>query len=261
MNEFTKERFKTVWISDTHMGSKLTKTAYLLDFLYSIEAENLFLVGDIVDVWSLSSIWYWRQRHTNVIRKFLSFAKDGTRVVYIPGNHDEIFRDYVDLEFGDIAIEKEYIYETLKGKRLLVIHGDEFDAVVARAKWLAVVGARIYGVLLTVNRFYNGARKLLGLGYWSLSGYLKRRTKDVVKVISNYEHVLSAAARHRGFDGVVCGHIHHAEMREVDGITYYNCGDWVESCTALVERLDGTIEILDWSTRTVDQEKWLGEPA
>lgn len=254
-----KERFKTVWISDTHMGSKLTRTPFLLDFLYSIETENLFLVGDIIDVWSLSSIWYWRQRHTNVIRKFLSFAKDGTKVVYIPGNHDEVLRDYVNLEFGDIEIRMQSVYETLEGKRLLILHGDEFDAVVKKVKWVAIIGARIYGFLLTVNRVYNRIRRLLGLGYWSLSGYLKRKTKDVVKVISNYELALSTAAKHKGYDGVVCGHIHQAEMREINGIMYYNCGDWVESCTALVERFDGTIEILDWSKKPVDEDRWMGK--
>jgi UDP-2,3-diacylglucosamine pyrophosphatase LpxH len=247
-----KERYRTVWISDTHMGSKMTQTQLLIDFLYSVEAENLFLVGDIIDIWALRSSWHWEQRHTNVVRKFLSFAKDGARVIYVPGNHDEAFRDFVGLKFGEIALEREFVCETADGRRLLVLHGDEFDAVIKKAKWVAVVGARVYDSLLTVNRIYNRIRRLIGLDYWSLSGYLKQKTKDVVKIISNYEVALSNAAKVKGYDGVVCGHIHHAEIREINGIMYYNCGDWVESCTALVERFDGTMEILDWSKKPVD---------
>ena len=250
-----KERFKTVWISDPHLGSKMTRTPALLDFLYSVETENLFLVGDIIDVWALRSSWHWEQRHTNVVRKFLSFAKDGTRVVFIPGNHDETFRDYVDLKFGGIEIKKEFAYEAADGRRLLILHGDEFDAVIKSAKWVAIFGARIYELLLVVNRVLNGVRRLFGLGYWSLAGYLKRKTKDVVKIISNYELALANAAKVKGFDGVVCGHVHHAEIREIDGTTYYNCGDWVESCTALVEGLDGEFRLLDWSKRPVNQER------
>ncbi len=256
-----KERFKTVWISDTHLGSKMTRTQDLLDFLYSVETENLLLVGDIIDVWALRSNWHWKQRHTNVIRKFLSFAKDGTRVVFVPGNHDEAFRDFVGLEFGEIEIEREYVYETADGRRLLILHGDEFDAVIKSAKWVAIFGARIYELLLVVNRVLNGVRRLFGLGYWSLAGYLKRKTKDVVKIISNYEMALANAAKVKGYDGVVCGHVHHAEIREIDGTIYYNCGDWVESCTALVERSDGTMEILDWTERAAEPEKGPGEPA
>lgn len=242
-----KERFKTVWISDVHIGSRMTQTALLLDFLYSIETENLFLVGDIIDVWSLTLRWHWEQRHTNLIRRFLSFARDGTKVVFIAGNHDDVFRDFVGFKFGEVEIRKDCVYETSAGKKLLVLHGDEFDLVTSKYKWLAVLGSYVYETLLYVNRFYNRLRRLLGLEYWSLAGYLKRRTKNVVRVISNFEFALANAAKLRGFAGVVAGHIHHPETRVLDGVTYYNCGDWVESCTALVEDLSGRIRIIEWT--------------
>jgi len=249
--------YRTVWISDTHLGTPGCKADYLLDFLKSIECETLYLVGDIVDGWRLRKGWYWPPRHNDIVRCILKQAKHGTRVVYVPGNHDEAFRDYTGLNFGGIEIAPEVVHMTADGRRLLVLHGDEFDGVVLYAKWLAFLGDHAYTLLLKLNHLVNFARRQLGLPYWSLSKHIKKRVKNAVQFVSSFEQAVAHAAHERGADGVVCGHIHCAEVRQLGEVTYYNDGDWVESCTALVEHADGRMEIVDWAERKLaeGQEK------
>jgi len=240
---------RTVWISDTHLGTAGCNAELLLDFLKSVDCEMLYLVGDIVDGWQLRKGWYWPSRHNDVVRCVLKKAKHGTRVIYVPGNHDEAFRGYVGLNLGGIELAHEAIHMTADGRKLLVIHGDEFDGVVLYARWLAFLGDSAYTLLLKMNRVLNWFRRRRGLPYWSLSSHLKKKVKNAVQFISSFEEVVAHAAHERGADGVVCGHIHSAEIRQIGNVTYYNDGDWVESCTALVEHDDGRMEIIDWAER------------
>lgn len=242
-----KLRYRTIWISDIHLGTRGCKAGLLLDFLRETESETLYLVGDIVDGWRLKRSWYWHQTHNDVVQKVLRKARKGTRVVYVPGNHDEALRDFLDLHFGGIHVVGEAIHVGADGRRFLVIHGDAFDAIIASYGWLAILGDRAYNFAVTVNTWFNHARLALGLPYWSLSKFLKLKVKNAVNFITAFEQAVAAEARRRGVDGVVCGHIHKAEIREVDGVLYCNDGDWVESCTALVEHFDGTLEIIEWS--------------
>ena len=242
-------RFRTVWISDLHLGTPGCNAELLADFLRSIDCDTLYLVGDIVDGWQLRKGWYWPPRHNDVIRCVLKQARNGTRVVYVPGNHDEAFRDYAGLDFGGIELLPEDIHVTADGRRLLVLHGDQFDGVVLYARWLAFLGDHAYTMLLRSNAVVNWVRRRFGLPYWSLAAHLKKRVKNAVQFISRFEEVVAHAAAERGLDGVVCGHIHSAEIRQFGGITYYNDGDWVESCTALVEHADGRMEIIDWAEK------------
>ena len=241
--------FRTVFISDTHLGTSGCNAELLFDFLKSIECETLYLVGDIIDGWRLKRGWFWPTRHNDVVRRVLKMAKKGTRVVYVPGNHDEVLRDFIGLGFGDIEIRPEAIHETADGRKLLVLHGDEFDGVVLYHRWLAFAGDHAYVALLKLNVGFNWCRRQFGLPYWSLSAHLKKRVKNAVEYVCRYEEAVAHAARERGADGVVCGHIHCAEIRQFGDITYYNDGDWVESCTALVEHADGRMEILDWAEK------------
>lgn len=245
-----KLKFRTVWISDTHLGTAGCNAELLHDFLHSIKPDTLYLVGDIIDGWRLKRGWYWPPRHNDIVRRVLKLANKGTRVVYIPGNHDEALRDFTGLAFGGVEVMHEAIHVTADGKRLLVLHGDEFDGVVLYARWLAFLGDVGYSVLLRMNVWFNAVRRQFGLPYWSLSAYIKHRVKNAVAFISRFEDVVAHAARERGVDGVICGHIHSAEIRDIDGVLYMNDGDWVESCTALVEHFDGRIEILNWAART-----------
>jgi UDP-2,3-diacylglucosamine pyrophosphatase LpxH len=238
---------RTVWISDIHLGTPGCQADALLDFLRHTDCDTLYLVGDIVDGWQLRRNWYWPQAHNDVLQKLLRKARKGTRVIYVPGNHDEFARSYLGHNFGGIDVAEEWIHTTADGRRLWVTHGDFFDGVVQCAKWLALVGDWAYTLTLRLNVQFNRLRARLGLPYWSLSNYLKQRVKRAVSYISDFESALARQARIRGMDGVVCGHIHHAEMREIDGILYANDGDWVESLTALCEHADGRLEILDWS--------------
>ncbi|MFQ3664542.1 MAG: UDP-2,3-diacylglucosamine diphosphatase [Sphingomonadaceae bacterium] len=242
-----KRKYRTIWISDTHLGTPGCNADLLWDFLHSVKCDTLYLVGDIVDGWRLKRGWYWPTRHSDVVRRVMKMAKKGTRVVYIPGNHDEVLRDFVGLSFGGIEVLPEAVHETADGRRLLVLHGDEFDGVVLYARWLAFLGDHAYALLLKLNVWFNAARRGLGLPYWSLSAHLKHRVKRAVEFISRYEEAVAHAAERRGADGVVCGHIHSAEIRQMGAITYYNDGDWVESCTALVEHADGRMELIDWA--------------
>jgi UDP-2,3-diacylglucosamine pyrophosphatase LpxH len=246
--EASSHRYRTVFISDVHLGTRGCQAELLLDFIRTIECETLFLVGDIIDGWKLRGGWFWPQAHNDVVQKLLRFARKGVTVVYIPGNHDDFARDYCGVHFGGVVVARDWIHEAADGRRYLVTHGDEFDGVIAHAKWLAFLGDWSYRALLALNTQWNLARRRLGFGYWSLSAYLKGKVKNALQFIENYEQAVADEARRRGVDGVVCGHIHKAEMREIDGVLYVNDGDWVESCTAVVEHADGRLEILDWST-------------
>jgi len=239
-------RFRTIWISDVHLGTKGCRADLLLDFLKHTESETLYLVGDMIDGWRLKSSWYWPQAHIDVIQRVLRKARDGTRVVYVPGNHDEFARPFVDHHFGGVEVLRDTFHTTADGRRLLIVHGDELDTVVRSVKWLAYVGDWAYRCAMVVNIWYNWFRKKLGYGHWSLSAYLKYKVKNAVAHIGKFEESVADLARERGAQGVVCGHIHHPDVQEIDGILYANDGDWVESCTALVENLDGRLELLRW---------------
>ena len=243
-------RYRTVWISDIHLGTPGCQAGPLLDFLKQVECDQLFLVGDIIDGWQLRRSWYWPQSHNDVVQKLLRKARKGCRVIFIPGNHDEFARKYLQHDFGGIEVVEDWIHETADGRKLWVTHGDLFDGVIQCAKWLAHVGDTLYEFTLKLNRWLNRARARLGLPYWSLSKYLKLKVKRAVSYVSDFEVAVAREARKRGVHGVVCGHIHHAELRDIDGILYANDGDWVESLTALVEHADGRLEIVDWSGRS-----------
>ncbi|APH55573.1 UDP-2,3-diacylglucosamine hydrolase [Granulibacter bethesdensis] len=246
------EHYRTVFISDLHLGTRGCRGEFLADFLRRVRCDRLYLVGDIIDGWRLRKAWYWDQQHDEVLRLILRHARSGTEVIYIPGNHDEMFRAWLQpdgLEVAGIRLMREAVHETADGRQFLVMHGDEFDSVVRYAKFLAVLGDWAYTLALEINRWFNAVRRRMGYPYWSLSAWLKRQVKEAVKAIDRFENALAGEARRRGLDGVVCGHIHHAEMREVNGVLYINDGDWVESCTALVEHADGQLELIDWAAR------------
>jgi UDP-2,3-diacylglucosamine pyrophosphatase LpxH len=231
-----------------HLGTPGCKAEHLLDFLRYHESEFLYLVGDILDGWALRSRFYWHQTHNDVIQKVLRRARKGTHVTYVPGNHDEMARQFCGLHFGDVAISEEAVHTMVDGRRLWVVHGDLADGVIRHAKWLAHVGDTLYDWLLWTNRHVNALRARLGFGYWSLSQYLKHKVKNAVSFISDFEHVLVREAKRRGFDGVVCGHIHKAQIHTIDGLLYCNSGDWVESLTAIVETVDGQLKIVTWDS-------------
>ena len=239
--------YRAVWISDLHLGTPGCQAAHLLDFLRCVESDYLYLVGDIIDGWQLKRTWTWQQSHNDVVQKVLRKARKGTHVVFVPGNHDEVVRQFIGLSFGDIRIVDEAVHTTADGRRLWVTHGDLYDGVIQCAKWLAYVGDNLYEFTLKLNRWFNSLRARVGLPYWSLSKYLKQKVKRAVSYVTAFEDALATETRRRGLDGVVCGHIHHAEMRMIDGILYCNDGDWVESLTALVEHHDGRLEILEWA--------------
>ena len=243
-------RVRTVWISDLHLGTPGCQAGELLAFLRHVECETLYLVGDIIDGWQLRRTWYWPQLHNDVVQKLLREARKGTRVIFVPGNHDEFARKYVQHNFGGIEVADEWIHETADGRRLWVIHGDLFDGVIQRAKWLAHLGDSLYQFTLKLNRHLNSLRARMGLPYWSLSKYLKLKVKRAVSYVGDFEAAVAREARRRGLQGVVCGHIHHAKLRDIDGVLYANDGDWVESLTALIEHVDGRLEIFDWAQRT-----------
>ncbi len=242
-----KRRYRTIWISDIHLGTRGCNAVMLLDFLRSVECDVLYLVGDILDGWRLRKGWYWPDAHNEVVRRILKMAHGGTRVILIAGNHDEMLRPYAGMSFGGVEVALDAIHQTADGRRLLVTHGDSFDSVVLYARWLAFLGDKAYSVLLRLNVVLNAVRRRFQLPYWSLSAYLKKRVKNAVQFIGAYEEAVAHAARDCHVDGVVCGHIHSAEIRQIGDITYYNDGDWVESCTALVEAADGTISLVDWA--------------
>ena len=249
VHSMTPLRYRSIFISDVHLGFRGCRADFLLDFLRNTECEYLYLVGDIIDVWEMKNRLFWPQEHNNVVRTILGKAKHDTKVIYIPGNHDEVLRAYAGMEFGNVTIQMDAIHETATGKRLLVLHGDEFDSVVRVSRWLAMLGNRVYDWLLYLNRWVNVFRRKLGFPYWSLAAFLKHKVKNAVQFISDFEQAVARETARRGVDGVVCGHIHHAEISTLNGVLYCNDGDWVESCTALVERHDGTLELLNWTER------------
>lgn len=254
MHTSQKTHYKTIWISDFHLGTKDCQAELLLDFLKHTHSEKLYLVGDIIDGWQLKKSWHWKQSHNDVIQKILRKARKGTEVIFIPGNHDEAAREYVGLDFGGIKIRLQATHVTADQRRLLVLHGDEFDGVMQHAKWLAYLGDTLYMWALSLNRQLNKIRKMLGKPYWSLSQYLKHKVKNAVSFITRFETLLAEHAKRQGFDGVVCGHIHQAEIKQYDGIIYANCGDWVESITALVEYEDGQLAIIHWADTVAQRQ-------
>ena len=247
-----KRRYRTVWISDVHLGTKGCNATLLVDFLRSVECETLYLVGDIVDGWQLRKGWYWPDAHNEVVRRILKMAHRGTRVVFVIGNHDEMLLEFAGMTFGGVELATEAVHVTADGRSLLVIHGDSFDGVVIYARWLAILGDQAYGLLLRANILFNAVRRRMKLPYWSLSAHLKRKVKNAVQYVYNFEEAVAREASSRGLDGIVSGHIHCAEIRQIGEITYYNDGDWVESCTALVEDFTGHMALIDWARETAD---------
>ena len=240
--------YRTVFISDLHLGTPGCQATALLDFIKSSPSEHLYLVGDIVDGWQLRRRWFWPPLHNDVVQKLLRRAREGCRIVYVPGNHDEFARHFFGHQFGGIEVADDAVHVTADGKRLWVTHGDRSDGVIQCAKWLAYLGDNLYELTLTLNRHLNHWRARLGLPYWSLSAYLKLRVKKAVMYVNDFEEALANETRRRGLDGVVCGHIHHAEIRDIGGVLYCNDGDWVESCSALVEHFDGRLELVHWAS-------------
>jgi len=245
-----KTHYRTVWVSDVHLGTPGCKAEHLVEFLKSHTCDTLYLVGDIIDGWKLKNTFYWPQEHTNVIRKVLTKAKRGTKVYYVTGNHDEFLRKFVGfkIDLGNIRFANELIHQTVDGRRLLITHGDAFDVITRYHAWIAVTGDALYESAMRFNYWFNKGRSLVGMGYWSLSAFAKQHVKTAVNVVSTFEESVARECRRRKLDGVVCGHIHHAEIRDIGGVTYLNCGDWVESCTALAEHSDGRIELIRWVT-------------
>lgn len=239
--------YRTIWLSDIHLGYRGCKAEYLLDFLHSTEAETIYLVGDIIDIWSMKRSMYWPQSHNNVIRTILGKAKKGTRIIFIPGNHDIQIRELVENQFGNIEIYEEYIHETFNGKRILVLHGDVYDSIMQVGQLASFIGNFGYDFLMYLNRQIYKFRRMSGFPYWSLASFIKSKVKNAMKHIRKFEEIVARDVVHRNLDGVVCGHIHHPELRELNGILYCNDGDWVESCTAMVENQDGTLELVRWT--------------
>ncbi|MEO8651124.1 MAG: UDP-2,3-diacylglucosamine diphosphatase [Hyphomicrobiaceae bacterium] len=252
-------RYRTLFISDVHLGTRSAQTDALLDFLRVVDADIIYLVGDIIDFWKVRRGPHWPQSHNDVLQKILRKVRKGCRIVFIPGNHDEGLRDYCGTSFGGIDIRRDDVHIAANGRRYVVMHGDEFDIVVRYARWLAFLGDRSYELALWFNNPLNLIRRHLGLGYWSLSAYLKGRVKSAVNFIGEFESALSDVARRRNADGIICGHIHHAADRRIGAVHYLNCGDWVESCTAVYETFDGEFGVLRW-LEEMDARETVCEP-
>jgi len=248
-----------VWLSDIHLGYKDCKAKYLLDFLDHIETKYLYLVGDIVDVWSLSRQFHWPAEHSQVVRKLIKMAKEGVNITYVPGNHDSTFREYCGEAFGAIQMARQTLHVTQLGKRMLVTHGDEFDELIRFSRFISIIGDTAYDFLLFVTRYNNYFRKQFGYGYWSLATHIKGRLANAKQAISLFETAALDRAKREGYDGIVCGHIHHPNVVERDGVIYCNDGDWVESCTTLVEKNDGVLELWHWSDRSQCIKRLTGE--
>ena len=247
-----QKRYRTLFISDVHLGTKACQAPELLEFLKRHDADVIYLVGDFIDFWRVRRGAHWPQPHNDVIQKLLRKVRKGTRVVYVPGNHDEALRPYCGSTFGGIELVNQTVHETADGRRFLILHGDQFDVVVRYAKWLAFLGDWAYEMALWVNTHLNKARRFFGLPYWSLSAYLKHKVKTAVNYIGEFEEALASEAHKQQAQGVICGHIHHAAMRDINGIIYINTGDWVESCTAVGETPDGSFEIIRWFDQAND---------
>jgi UDP-2,3-diacylglucosamine pyrophosphatase LpxH len=242
-------RVRAIFLSDLHLGTRACQAERLLEFLRAYESEYLFLVGDILDLWSMHSRGvHWPAAQNTVLQKILKRARHDTRVVFIPGNHDEAAREHAGTSFGNIRVLMDYVHTAADGRRYLVVHGDEFDQVTRYHRWIAVLGDSAYTLLVRLNAYLSWLRRTLGIaGYWSLAGYAKSKVKRAVSFVFDFEQAVARHARERGVDGVICGHIHAAAIREVHGITYVNCGDWVDSCTAIVEHSDGRMELVRWA--------------
>ncbi len=241
-----KKHYSSIFLSDIHLGTKSCQADLLIDFLKAHDCERLYLVGDIIDGWSLRSNLYWPQSHNNVLRRILTLAKRGTKVIFVTGNHDEFLRKYSDMVFGNLELVDESVHTAEDGRSYLVVHGDQYDVVTMYHRWLAFLGGHGYALLLKLNRYVNWARRRFNLRPWSLSAFVKHKVKRAVNFISEFEKAISNDCQKRGHDGVICGHIHHAEITQFDGTIYMNCGDWVESCTALVEDNSGKFKIVRW---------------
>jgi len=254
-----RKRYRTIWISDIHLGTKGCNAELLIDFLDHTDSDTMYLVGDIIDGWRLKKKFYWPAEHNDIVWRILKRAKRGTRIVYIPGNHDEMVRPFSGMNFGGVEILRAAFHETADGRKLMVLHGDEFDTIMLAHRWLAFVGDALYHLAMGLNIWVNRIRRAFDLPYWSLSKMAKHKVKNAVEFISRYEEVVARAAAERGVDGVVCGHIHTAEMRDFTQngktIAYYNDGDWVEGCNALVEHFDGTMELLHWPEEIARREQ------
>lgn len=253
------QQVRTIFVSDFHLGTRGCQADLILDFLKVMEADTIYLVGDIIDGWRLKSGWLWPQSHNDVVQKLLRKVRKGTHIIYIPGNHDEFLRDYIGMNFGGIHVEMEATHETADGKKFLILHGDKYDVVVKHIRWLAHLGDWAYDLAVTVNTLVSFCRRRLGLPYWSFSGWSKRKVKSAVNFIGAFEEAVATDARRSGVDGVICGHIHQPSMRQIDGFHYINTGDWVDSCSALIEHLDGRLELLHWP-QTAQALKALASP-
>jgi UDP-2,3-diacylglucosamine pyrophosphatase LpxH len=240
-------KVRSIFLSDIHLGTRGCQADRLLNFLREYESDNLFLIGDIIDFWAMGRSIHWTSAQNTVVQKILRRARHGEKVVFIPGNHDESLREYDGTTFGDILIAREWQHVTTDGKRLLLIHGDQFDQVIRHHRWVAILGDKAYDVLVRINEWLSWFRRTFRIsGYWSLAGYAKRKVKSAVTFIFDFEESVIHAVRNRGLDGVVCGHIHSATIKVVDGLLYINCGDWVDSCTAIIEHMDGRLELIEW---------------
>ncbi len=245
-------KVRSIFLSDIHLGTRGCQADSLLTFLREYEAEHLFLLGDIIDFWAMNRSIHWTPAQNTVVQKVLRRARHGEKVVLVPGNHDEALREFVGTSFGDIEVAAEYVHETADGKRLLLIHGDEFDQVTRHHRWVAMLGDIAYNTLVRINAWISWVRRTLHIsGYWSLAGFAKRRVKSAVTYIFDFEDAVIHTVRERGLDGIVCGHIHSATIRTADDISYINCGDWVDSCTAIVEHPDGHLELIEWRSQSM----------
>ena len=246
-------RARSLFLSDIHLGTRACRAGELLSLLREYECENIFLVGDIIDFWAMSRGIYWPELHNTVVQKILKKARHDVRVYLIPGNHDEALREYIGSAFGDINLVRDHVHTAADGKRYLLLHGDEFDQVTRYHRWLAVLGDVGYNLLVRVNASLSRLRRLLRRpGYWSLAGYAKQRIKGALEFIYGFEEAVAHQARIRQLDGVICGHIHSAVIKDIDGVTYINCGDWVDSCTAIIEHFDGRMELVYWNDLDID---------
>jgi UDP-2,3-diacylglucosamine pyrophosphatase LpxH len=259
VSDVIPKHVRTVFISDVHLGTRGCQAEMLLDFLRHVEADTVYLVGDIVDGWRLKNGWYWPQAHNDVVQKLLRKVRKGTRMIYVPGNHDEFLRDYIGANFGGVDVVMDAIHETADGKRMLVLHGDKYDVVVKNVRWLAHLGDWAYDIAITLNVVIGWMRRRLGLPYWSFSGWSKRKVKTAVNYIGAFEQAVANDAQRAGVDGVICGHIHQAAMRKIGDLLYVNTGDWVDTCSFVAEGFDGSLQLVHWA-RHDEVRSFVGTP-
>jgi UDP-2,3-diacylglucosamine pyrophosphatase LpxH len=243
--EIARYKVRSLFLSDIHLGTRACQSHRLLEFIKQYDCEYLFLVGDIVDFWALKRGIYWPAEHNTVVQKILRLARHGVKVIYVPGNHDEALREYLDAVFGDIAVRGDCVHTAADGRRYALTHGDQYDQVTTYARWLSVLGDVSYHALVHMNRLLSLVRRKLGVtGHWSLADYAKRNVLKAVSFVGDFEQAVARGVRERGLDGVICGHIHTPVIKDVDGVLYMNCGDWVDSCSAVIERLDGSMQLV-----------------